>query len=105
MRERPALNYKPVEPDKMKLMMLGVMMSLGIGLGLVILALLLDRSFNTVEDIEKTLGVPVIGTLPLIQDDHFEQRKKLRVLRWLVIVLGILAVAAVGFLVIYPRLG
>ncbi len=46
---------------------------MGIGLGLVILALLLDRSFNTVEDIEKTLGVPVIGTLPLIQDDHFEQ--------------------------------
>ena len=69
------------------------------------LAFLLDRSFTSVEDIERTLGVSVIGTLPLVQDDHFEQRKKLRLLRWVVIVLGILAVAAVGFLVIYPRLG
>jgi len=88
----------------MKLMMLGVILSLGIGLGLVVLAFLLDRSFNTVEDIEKTLGLSVIGTLPLIQDDHFEKHKKFRVLRWVAIILGILAVAAVGFLVIYPRL-
>lgn len=104
-REAPRPNYNPVEPDKMKLMMLGVILSLGIGVGLVVLAFLLDRSFTSVEDIERTLGVPVIGTLPLVQDDHFEQRKKLRLLRWVAIVLGILAVAAVGFLVIYPRLG
>jgi len=103
-RDRPGINYHPVEPDKMKLMMLGVILSLGIGLGLVVLAFLLDRSFNTVEDIEKTLGLSVIGTLPLIQDDHFEKHKKFRVLRWVAIILGILAVAAVGFLVIYPRL-
>jgi hypothetical protein len=104
-REEPRPNYTPVEPDKMKLMMLGGILSLGIGLGLVVLAFLLDRSFTSVEDIERTLGVAVIGTLPMVQDDHFEQRRKLRLLRWVVIVLGVLAVAAVGFLVIYPRLG
>jgi len=104
-REAPTKSYRPVEPDKMKLMMLGVVLSLGIGMGLVVLAFLLDRSFKTVEDIERTLGVAVIGTLPVIQDEHFEQRKKLRILRWVVIVLGVLAVAAVGFLVVYPRLG
>ena len=47
----------------------------------------------------------VIGTLPTIQDDHFERNKKIRILRWAAIILVILALGAVGFLVIYPRLG
>jgi succinoglycan biosynthesis transport protein ExoP len=103
-RQKPVLSYKPVEPDKMKLMALGAILSLGIGLGLVVLAIFMDRSFTTVEQIERTLGLSVIGTLPTIQDDHFEKKKKIRIFRWAVIVLGILAIGAVGFLVIYPRL-
>ena len=104
-RKTPHLVYRPVEPDKMKLTLMGVVLSLGIGLGLVILAIFLDRSFNSVQDIERTLGLTVIGTLPVIQDDHFERKKKVRILRWVTIILGIVAVGAVGFLVIYPRLG
>ncbi len=104
-RERPRLSRTPVEPDKMKLMALGVILSLGIGFGLVVLAIFMDRSFTSVDQIERTLGLPVIGTLPTIKDDHFEKTKKVRILRWAVIVLGILAVGAFGFLVIYPRLG
>jgi hypothetical protein len=104
-RQNPTPNNVPVEPDKMKLMALGAILSLGIGLGLVVLAIFLDRSFTSVEQIERTLGLRVIGTLPTIQDDHFERKKKLRILRWAAIILVILALGAVGFLVIYPRLG
>ncbi len=104
-RKAPAIVYFPVEPDKLKLTAMGVVLSIGIGMGLVLLAIFLDRSFNAVEDIERTLGVTVIGTLPVIQDDHFERKKKVRYLRWITIILGIIAVGAVGFLVIYPRLG
>jgi uncharacterized protein involved in exopolysaccharide biosynthesis len=103
-RQKPVPSYAPVEPDKMKLMALGAILSLGIGIGLVVLAIFMDRSFTTVEQIERTLGLQVIGTLPTIQDDHFEKKKKIRILRWAVIVLVILALGAVGFLVIYPRL-
>lgn len=103
-RRKPHLVYHPVEPDKLKLTLLGVVLSIGIGLGLVVLAILLDRSFKTVEDMERTLGLPVIGTLPVIQDDHFERKKKVRILRWVTIVAGIIAVGALVFLVIYPRL-
>lgn len=104
-RQEPLLEPGPVEPNKIKLMAMGVILSLGIGLGLVILAIMLDRSFNSVEAIEKMLGVSVIGTLPMIQDEHFARKRTIRLLRWVTIVLGILAVGAVGFLVIYPRLG
>ena len=103
-RQKPRRSYSPVEPDKMKLMALGAILSLGMGLGLVVLAIFMDRSFTTVDQIERTLGLKVIGTLPTIQDDHFEKKKKIRILRWAFIVLVILAIGAVGFLVIYPRL-
>jgi len=103
-RQRPVRPRSPIEPDKFKLAIMGFVLSLGIGTGLVILALLLDRSFTTVEDIERTLGLTVIGTLPVIQDDYFERKRKLRLLRWVTIILGVIAVGAVGFLVIYPRL-
>ncbi len=104
-RRQPRVAYTPVEPDKMKLTLLGIILSLGIGLGLVVLAIFMDRSFNSIDDIERTLGVAVIGTLPVIQDDHFERKRKVRLLRWATIIVGILAVGAVGFLVVYPRLG
>jgi len=103
-RKKPNRPSIPIEPNKQKLLLMGFLLSLGIGIGLVVLALLLDRSFTAVDDIERTLGLTVIGTLPMIQDDIFERKRKLRILRWVTIVLGILAIAAVGFLVVYPRL-
>jgi capsular polysaccharide biosynthesis protein len=103
-RQNPAVPQGPIEPNKKKLMLMGFLLSIALGTGLVVLAILLDRSFTSVSDIERTLGLTVIGTLPVIQDDIFERKRKLRILRWVTIVLGIIAVGAVGFLVIYPRL-
>ncbi len=103
-RQKPTRPISPIEPNKQKLLLMGFLLSLGIGIGLVVLALLLDRSFTSVQDMERTLGLTVIGTLPLIQDDIFERKRKLKILRWVTIVLGILAIATVGFLVVYPRL-
>ncbi len=103
-RQKPSRPYSPIEPNKMKLLLMGFMLSLAIGTGLVVLSIMLDRSYHAVEDIERHLGLKVIGVLPVIQDDIFERKRKFRILRWGTIVLGILAVGAVGFLVIYPRL-
>jgi Ni,Fe-hydrogenase I cytochrome b subunit len=103
-RKSPTFPLYPIEPNKLKLLMMGFVLSVGMGGGLVVLAIFLDRTFSTVEGMEKALGVTVIGTLPLIVDDHFERKKKLRLLRWVTIILGIIVVSAIGFLVIYPRL-
>jgi len=103
-RLEPILQPAPVEPDVKKLAFMAFVLSLGMGGGLVVLAIFMDRSFRTVEGIEQQLGVKVIGTLPLIQDDHFIRKRRLRVLRWVTIVLVVAAVAAVGFLVVYPML-
>ena len=103
-RKKPSYPVAPIEPNKLKLLMMGFVLSVGLGGGLVVLAIFMDRTFTAVDDIEKALGLIVIGTLPVIVDDHFERIKKRRILRWITIIVGIIAVSAVGFLVIYPRL-
>ena len=103
-RKKPSYPVAPIEPNKLKLLMMGFVLSVGLGGGLVVLAIFMDRTFTAVDDIEKALGLTVIGTLPVIVDDHFERTKKRRILRWVTIIVGIIAVSAVGFLVIYPRL-
>ena len=102
--EDPELPTRPIEPDKMKLSFLAFVLALALGGGLVILAELLDRSFRAVDQIEKVLGLQVIGTMPVIESRFFQRQKRRRLLIWLILVLIILAVAAVGLLLVYPRL-
>jgi polysaccharide biosynthesis transport protein len=103
-RRDPGLPVEPVEPDKLRLYVMGLGLSLAIGLGLVMLSIMLDRSFTDIDTIERTLRVSVIGTLPIVQDDHFHIQRKRRVLRWSVLVVATVAVAVVLLFVIYPRL-
>lgn len=103
-RRDPQQSDVPVEPDKMKLSFMGFVLSVAIGFGLVILSVMLDRTFTSVDEIEKVLGLKVIGTLPVIQDEHFKRKRRLRLLRWFTLVVVILGVAAVFLLYIYPRL-
>lgn len=102
--DEPRRPSYPVEPDKQKLGMMGAALALAIGVGLVFLAEMLDRSFKSVPQIEKALGVHVIGTLPQIKDGPFEAyRRRRRLVRWVIIIVAIAALAAVGFLWVYPR--
>ncbi len=103
-RRDPMLPTYPVEPDKLKLYVMGFGLSFAIGIGLVVLSIMLDRSFTSVDDIERTLGIEVIGTLPVIQDDHFQKQRRRRILRWTILVVLILAVASVVLFYLYPRL-
>ncbi|MEZ4388408.1 MAG: Wzz/FepE/Etk N-terminal domain-containing protein [Candidatus Krumholzibacteriia bacterium] len=102
-RRDPVQTRFPVEPDKLKLYFMGVVLSTALGFGLVILSVMLDRTFTSVDEIERTLGLKVIGTLPVIQDEHFKRKRRLRLLRWIVLVVAVLGVAAVFLLYIYPR--
>lgn len=103
-RRDPRPPSRPVEPDKLKLSFMAFVLSLAIGFGLVVISILLDRTFTAVADIEQALRLPVIGTLPMIQDEHFQRKQRLRLLRWFVLVILILGVAAGFLFYIYPRM-
>jgi succinoglycan biosynthesis transport protein ExoP len=101
-RRDPKLPSRPIEPNKTKLGFMGVVFALAVGAGLVVLAVLLDRSFSSVEDIERTLRVKVIGTLPVVDSDFFGREEARRI--WIWITLAVL-VAAATLVVVYliPR--
>jgi uncharacterized protein involved in exopolysaccharide biosynthesis len=101
----PRLPSGPAEPDKVRLALMGVLLAAIMGAGLVGLSILLDRSLQSVAQIESVLAVPVIGTIPLIENEVRSRRRQRRYLLWITIVLVVLGLAAVGFLMVYPRLG
>jgi len=59
--ERPD---RPVKPRVMLNIILSVMVGLGAGIGLAYFIEYLDTSVKTVDDVEKYLGLPVIGIIP-----------------------------------------
>lgn len=62
--ERATYNPKPVSPNKLLNLVLGLAMGLGGGLALVLLSEYLDNSLRTPEDVETRLGIPSLVTIP-----------------------------------------
>jgi len=56
----------PVEPNRVKNVMIGALAGLVIGIGLAFLLEYLDRSVKTEEQVQELLGVPVLGVVPVI---------------------------------------
>lgn len=57
----------PYSPQRSKIVVLGFILGVAIGVGAALLSEIMDNSFKTVEDVEKSLGVPVIGVVPEIK--------------------------------------
>jgi len=59
---RPGL--RPVRPNKPLNIALGVIIGLVVGVGLAFFIEYLDTSVKTIDDVERTLGAPVLGVIP-----------------------------------------
>ncbi len=59
---------KPISPDMKKLFIMVLLAGVGGGIGLMYLSERMDRSFRSQEDVELTLGLPVISTVPVLPD-------------------------------------
>ena len=57
----------PVKPNKMKIMMLAALFGLSLGMGGLLFSEFTDTSYRSVEEIEKKMGLRVIGTIPKIE--------------------------------------
>ncbi|MBI5266381.1 MAG: hypothetical protein HY851_04030, partial [candidate division Zixibacteria bacterium] len=65
--EPAALPLVPVRPDRVKVYLLGVVLGLAIGIAVIVLAEVFDSSFKKLQDVEDTLGLPVLGLVPKMQ--------------------------------------
>ena len=64
--EPPLLPEKPVKPNRQAIVLLGAIVSLGIGLGIVFLLDSLDKSIRTQRDISLVVGMQPLATIPYI---------------------------------------
>jgi len=74
---KPAsLPLSPQSPNKPRLLMIGVILGLALGMAAILIVEILDNSFKKVEDVEKYLGLQVIGTVPRLDLPYDSKFKK-----------------------------
>ena len=59
----------PFKPDSLKVLLIGLVLSLGSGLGTTFIREQMDRSFRDAEDLEATLGLKVLANIPIIENE------------------------------------
>lgn len=62
--QAPQLPEHPVSPNKKLNILIAFVLGLMVGVGVVLLLEYLDNTFKSREDLEKTLDLPIIGTIP-----------------------------------------
>jgi uncharacterized protein involved in exopolysaccharide biosynthesis len=71
--ERPII---PVKPDKIKVIFIAVMFGIICGLGSILVTEYMDDSFRSVEEVQRILKLPVLGTIPKTFSHFAWERKK-----------------------------
>jgi capsular exopolysaccharide synthesis family protein len=66
---------KPIRPEKVRVILTGIMAGLAISILLVLLLNAIDRSLKTVDQTEEYLTLPVLSTVPKFSGAAGEQRK------------------------------
>ncbi|HAT4215487.1 YveK family protein [Clostridium perfringens] len=62
--QKPQLPEHPVSPNKKLNILIAFVLGLMVGVGVVLLLEYLDNTFKSREELEKTLELPIIGTIP-----------------------------------------
>jgi hypothetical protein len=70
----------PVSPNRPLILIAGIALGLLTGLGLLVLREASDSSFHSVADLQRTLGIPVLAAVPLIELPA-DRARRMRLLR------------------------
>lgn len=96
--ERPLV---PVKPNPLLVILVTVLFGGGCGIGAILLTEYLDDSFRSIEEVERTLRTPVLGTVPKMAAGFAWERKQrgVMILSWIVGIVVIVGVIAGGMFV------
>ena len=89
---------EPVRPNRIKILALALM-GLAIGAGALLLLEFSDSSFRSVEEVERELGLRVLGTIPRLEDTPrwTPEGARRRGVVWLLVALVLAGAAVAGF--------
>jgi polysaccharide chain length determinant protein (PEP-CTERM system associated) len=75
--EPATVSYQPAKPNRARLILMGLLLSLGVAAGVVLLAEQLDTSFHTVDDLRAFARVPVLASIPsIVTEGDLGQRRR-----------------------------
>ena len=95
----------PLKPDKRRLVLLSLMLSLVGGMGTVFAIEYLDKSFKDIDEIERVLGLHVVGTLPRVKGGlPFGALPAQRRQRWLLASSLLVLFVVLGGMISYEQL-
>lgn len=69
------INNKPVSPNLLKNILIGVLLGVFIMSGLVVVRYMLDDTVKSTDDIEKYLGLNTLTSIPLLEDENDSTQK------------------------------
>ena len=102
--EPPVYPEKPVRPNRLLILMVGLALALLGGIGTPLMRESFDRSVHSVRDAVRVLQVPVLAVLPLAADPARARRRTLRI-RWAVgAILALGAIALLAFHLLFMPL-
>jgi polysaccharide biosynthesis transport protein len=89
---------EPVRPDKVKILVLAFLLGATIGGAGLLLTEFSDTSFRSVEDVEKQLGLKVLGTVPRFERTRwFHDSTRKRTIIWTATCVVVTTAALLGF--------
>jgi len=91
-------NYpqKPVKPNRLKILALGLMLGLGLGAGLALLREQTDDTFHSADEVKALFEIPVLGNIPVLTTPEQIRRKKMQRWKLAAIFLGSFSIMLVG---------
>ncbi|MGH7314546.1 MAG: Wzz/FepE/Etk N-terminal domain-containing protein [Candidatus Rokuibacteriota bacterium] len=98
--EPAALPERPVGPNRLRLLLIGLVLAVGASVLAVVLAEHVDTSYRRVEEVRASLPVPVLSAIPTIITDHDRARlARQRTLTTAAVTVALLAVVGSTFAV------
>jgi len=76
MLSKAILPEKPVSPQKAKNLLIGLAAGLLLSMGLIVLRFVMNDSIKSVEDVEKYIGLPVLGIVPMMNNRTASKKNK-----------------------------
>lgn len=95
--EPPLVPNKPEKPNRQKLLAMGAISSLGVGVGLALLVDLLFGGVRGYNEITRILGTAPLVVVPMISTPHELHNKKRVKKRWILLGLILVGLAVAGF--------
>ena len=103
MIEPPQMPEKPISPNRTLILLIGLVLSLGLGFGAAVAHESVDASVRGPGDIRQLLAVPALASIPVIltAEDHV-RRKRIARLSWGGGVVGMIVIVAAIHLFVRP---